>query len=98
EIHFDRAEATLGSNATLPCVLSPKISGVDMEIRWFKGTECVCLYMEQQMIPGIDYRGRVGLNRTEKGNIYLELKNVRESDGGDYLCQVIIGDRPKKKT
>ncbi|XP_073696888.1 uncharacterized protein [Garra rufa] len=93
------AEVKLGSDVTLPCHLSPEISAVDMEIRWFKETDCVCLYMDGQMIPGMLCKGRVALNKEiERGNVSLELKDVRESDSGDYLCQVISGDRTEEKT
>ncbi|KAL1273982.1 hypothetical protein QQF64_026796 [Cirrhinus molitorella] len=93
------AVVKLGSDVTVPCHLSPAVNAVDMEIRWFKGTECVCLYMEKNMIPGMDYKGRVGLNKEiEKGNVSLEIKNFIESDGGDYLCQVTSGDRTEKMT
>ncbi len=91
------AEVKLGSDVTVPCHLSSEISAADMEIRWFKGTDCVCLYMEGQMIAGVGYKGRVGLNNEmERGNISLELKGVRESDDGDYLCQVTSGDRTEE--
>uniref|UniRef100_A0A8C1W2C5 Ig-like domain-containing protein n=1 Tax=Cyprinus carpio TaxID=7962 RepID=A0A8C1W2C5_CYPCA len=93
------AEVKLGSDVTVLCHLSHEINAADMEIRWFKGTDCVCLYMEGQMIAGVGYKGRVELNmEMERRDISLELKEFRESDDGDYLCQVTSGDRTEEKT
>ncbi|KAL0194340.1 hypothetical protein M9458_012636, partial [Cirrhinus mrigala] len=49
---------------------------VDMEIMCFKETECMCLYMKEQMITLMGYKDRVGLNmEIERGKFSLELKN-----------------------
>ncbi|MCJ8748825.1 hypothetical protein PDJAM_G00169100 [Pangasius djambal] len=85
----------LGSAATFSCHLSPEISAVDMEIRWFKGTDCVCVYKNRQLIQGRGYKGRVSLftQELDKGNTSLQLRESRESDIGHYLCQVTDGER-----
>lgn len=44
--HDDECQS--GSAATLSCHLSPALSAVGMEIRWFKETDCVCLYKNRQ--------------------------------------------------
>ncbi|KAF5890841.1 butyrophilin-like protein 1, partial [Clarias magur] len=83
------------SAVTLSCRLSPEISAVTMEIRWFKGTDCVCVYKNRQVTEGRRYEGRVSLftQELERGNVSLQLRDCTESDGGHYLCQVTDGDR-----
>ncbi|ROI27689.1 Butyrophilin-like protein 1 [Anabarilius grahami] len=82
---------------TILCQLSPEISAVEMEIRWFKETGCVCFYKNKRFIEGISYEGRVSLSfdELERGNVSLQLQ---ELDGGNYLCQVISGDRTEEIT
>lgn len=83
---------------TILCQLSPKISAVEMEIRWFKETGCVCFYKNKQFIEGISYEGRVSLptnDEMKRGNVSLQLKDL---DDGNYLCQVISGDRTEEIT
>uniref|UniRef100_A0A4W4F7S6 Immunoglobulin V-set domain-containing protein n=1 Tax=Electrophorus electricus TaxID=8005 RepID=A0A4W4F7S6_ELEEL len=72
------------SAVTLSCYLSPETSAVSMEIRWFKETDCVCLYKNRQVTEG---RGRVSLFTQELhgGNISLQLRS--------HLLTVISGDR-----
>ncbi|KAI5608208.1 butyrophilin-like protein 8 isoform X1, partial [Silurus asotus] len=75
---------------TLPCYLSPPISAVPMEIRWFKGTDCICVYQNGQVNEGNGFQGKVCLfnHKLEKGNVSLMLRNVQESDDGEYKCEV----------
>ncbi|KAI4888719.1 hypothetical protein NFI96_003921 [Prochilodus magdalenae] len=82
------------SVVTLSCHLSPEISAVDMEIWWFKGTACVCLYKNSQVTEGRGYEGRVGLltHELQTGNVSLQIRDCKASDKGDYLCQVTNGD------
>ncbi|KAK2911118.1 hypothetical protein Q8A67_003251 [Cirrhinus molitorella] len=89
--------ASLGSDVTVPCHLSPKVSATDMEIRWFKETDCVCLYMNREVIEGRGYEGRVNL-RKEGGNVSIRLREFRQSDIGDYLCRVTNGVRTEEIT
>ncbi|XP_058630964.1 uncharacterized protein LOC131540323 [Onychostoma macrolepis] len=83
------------SDSTIRYHLSPEISAVDMEIRWFKETECVCFYKNTRLIEGESYKGimRLCIEELERGIVSLQLKNVRESYVGDYLCQVTRGNR-----
>ncbi|XP_043095922.1 uncharacterized protein LOC122345658 isoform X2 [Puntigrus tetrazona] len=93
------ADIKLGSDVTVLCPLPSEINAADVDIRWFKGTDCLCVYIEEQTIAGVGYKGRVKLiMEMERGNISLELKDFRESDVGDYLCQVVSGGRTEKKT
>ncbi|KAK3509390.1 hypothetical protein QTP70_033168 [Hemibagrus guttatus] len=88
------------SAVTLSCRLSPEISAVNMEIRWFKETDCVCVYKNREVTEGRGYRGRVSLftQELERGNVSLQLKDCTGSDFGDYLCQVTDGDRTEEIT
>ncbi|KAL0194342.1 hypothetical protein M9458_012638, partial [Cirrhinus mrigala] len=72
----------------------------DMEIRWFKETDCVCLYKNRQVTEGRSYGGRTGLSTEElnRGNVSLKLREFRESDIGVYLCQVISEDTTEEIT
>ncbi|XP_076827084.1 butyrophilin-like protein 2 isoform X2 [Brachyhypopomus gauderio] len=83
-----------GDEATLQCYLSPETSAVSMEIRWFKGTDCVFLYLNDQVTEGRGYEGRVSLitHELQRGNVSLILRDVQESDEGDYRCEVTTGD------
>ncbi|XP_035383140.1 cingulin-like protein 1 isoform X2 [Electrophorus electricus] len=71
-----------------------------MEIRWFKGTDCVCLYKNRQVTEGRGYEGRVSVSpqELEKGDVSLQLRECRECDIGHYLCQVISGDKAEEVT
>ncbi|XP_036420256.1 hyaluronan and proteoglycan link protein 3-like isoform X2 [Colossoma macropomum] len=91
---------SLGPNVTVPCHLSPEISAVAMEIRWFKGTDCVCLYKNRHVTEGRGYKGRVSLFKEElkKGDVSLQLRQCEEQDTGHYLCQVISGFRTEELT
>ncbi|RXN13687.1 hypothetical protein ROHU_018035 [Labeo rohita] len=94
------AEVKLGSDVTVSCHLTPEISAADMEIRWFKETDCVCLYKNRQLTEGRKYVGRTGLSTEElnRGNVSLKLRDFQESDIGVYLCQVISEDTTQEIT
>ncbi|KAA0716702.1 hypothetical protein E1301_Tti008907 [Triplophysa tibetana] len=83
------------SGFTVPCHLSPEISAVDMEIRWFKETDCVRLYKNRHMIEGRSYEGTVKqfTDVLEKGDVSISLTRFSVSDLGDYVCQVTSGGR-----
>ncbi|XP_036419404.1 calponin homology domain-containing protein DDB_G0272472-like [Colossoma macropomum] len=89
-----------GSVVTLSCHLSPEISAVAMEIRWFKETDCVCLYKNRQVTEGRGYEGRVSLftQELQRGNISLQIRHCSWSDEGVYLCQVTNGDTTEECT
>ncbi|XP_076827345.1 butyrophilin-like protein 1 [Brachyhypopomus gauderio] len=85
--------ACAGDDLILPGLLNPETSAVSMEIRWFKGTDCVFLYLNGQVTEGRGYEGRVSLitHELQRGNVSLTLREVQESDGGDYRCEVTCG-------
>ncbi|KAL7834407.1 hypothetical protein SRHO_G00286540 [Serrasalmus rhombeus] len=88
------------SAVTLSCHLSPEISAVSMEIRWFKETDCVCLYKNRQVTEGRGYEGRVSLftQELQRGNVSLQIRECRGSDRGVYFCQVTNGDTTEECT
>ncbi|XP_076867054.1 uncharacterized protein LOC143518462 isoform X2 [Brachyhypopomus gauderio] len=71
-----------------------------MEIRWFKGTDCVCLYKNGQVTEGRGYEDRVSLftEELQRGNVSLQLRDCREPDIGYYLCQVTSGNTTQELT
>ncbi|KAL7873965.1 hypothetical protein SRHO_G00049350 [Serrasalmus rhombeus] len=82
-----------GHDVTLPCYLSPETSAVAMEIRWFKGTDCIYLYLNGQVTEGRGYEGRVSMftDELQRGNVSLSLRDVQRSDYGEYRCEVTHG-------
>ncbi|KAK2911119.1 hypothetical protein Q8A67_003252 [Cirrhinus molitorella] len=95
-----RPEFSLGSDFIIPCYLSSEKSAVDMQISWYKDTDCVCLYKDKKVTEGVLFKGRVSLiaHNLRKGNVSLRLKNFRPSDIGNYHCQVISKDKREKIT
>ena len=94
-------KASLGKDATLPCHLSPETSAVAMEIRWFKGTDCIYLYKNGHVTEGRGYEDRVSVNIQElqRGDVSLRLREIRERRWGDrvYTCQVISGEQKEER-
>nr|XP_055054012.1 butyrophilin subfamily 3 member A3-like [Misgurnus anguillicaudatus] len=91
----ESVQVKLGSELTVPCHLSPETSAVNMEIRWFKETDCLCDYKNRQMTVVGGYENKVSLLTGElnRGNVSLTLQGFTESDLGDYVCQVTSGER-----
>ncbi|XP_067264330.1 butyrophilin-like protein 2 [Chanodichthys erythropterus] len=94
------ATISMGSEFFVPCSLSPEICATAMQIKWFKDTDCVCVYKKSHMIEGRAYKDRVSLvtHELERGNVSLHLSNFSVSDVGDYYCQVISRGRTKEIT
>ena len=90
--------SSVRDDVTLPCHLSPETSAVAMEIRWFKGTDCIYLYKNGHVTEGRGYEGRVSVNTQElqRGDVSLRLRERREEDGGVYTCQVISGEHKEE--
>src|SRR4029434_11251526 len=91
-------KASVGDDVTLPCLLSPETSAVAMEIRWFKGTDCIYLYKNGHVTVREGYEGRVSVNTQElqRGDVSLTLRERREEDGEVYTCQVISGEHKEE--
>ncbi|XP_066578297.1 myelin-oligodendrocyte glycoprotein-like [Amia ocellicauda] len=81
-----------GSEAVLPCQLSPTVSAAAMEVWWFRETftDLACHYRGGRETEGLGYKGRVRLFHQEllRGNVSLLLRDARISDTGLYTCQV----------
>ncbi|XP_069044187.1 butyrophilin subfamily 1 member A1-like isoform X1 [Lepisosteus oculatus] len=85
-----------GEDAVLPCSLSPSISAVNLEIRWFREdyNDHVCLYQNHMYVPqstDSSYNGRADLflQKISEGNVSLNLRAVIPSDDGPYKCMVV---------
>lgn len=83
----------LGTDATLPCQLSPVQSAAHMHIWWYRSqlSSTVLVYQNGQEQDGeqmLEYRGRTELLRDsiDKGVVALRIQHVRASDDGLYRC------------
>ncbi|XP_051970610.1 uncharacterized protein LOC127634900 [Xyrauchen texanus] len=87
----DTISADAGADVTLPVHLSPETSAVSMTIKWFRGTELIYQYNNGQGTTNRRYENQVGLSiqELERGNLSLNLRNVQQSDSGEYTCKVI---------
>lgn len=96
----ESVQVKLGSGFTVPCHLSPETSAVNMEIKWFKETDCLCDYKNRQMTVVGGYENKVSLLTGElnRGNVSLTIQCFTESDLGDYVCQVTSGDKTEEIT
>ncbi|MGH0153236.1 UNVERIFIED_CONTAM: hypothetical protein FKN15_053624 [Acipenser sinensis] len=82
-----------GDDVILPCHISPRISAVGMQVRWFRDAfgRPVHLYLNQRdqlSRQDSDYQGRTALSPSalQRGDISLQLRNLRPSDRGVYTC------------
>ncbi|KAK6477841.1 butyrophilin subfamily 1 member A1-like [Huso huso] len=89
-----------GDDVILPCHISPRLSAVDMEVRWFRERfdRPVHLYLNQKdqlSRQDRDYRGRTALSPSalQTGDISLRLRNLQPSDRGLYTCLADDGRR-----
>nr|XP_055054773.1 uncharacterized protein LOC129439886 [Misgurnus anguillicaudatus] len=80
--------------------MSPEICAVDMKIKWFKETDCVCIYEKREVTEARDYMNKVSLFTEEiiKGNVSLRIQRFTESDLGDYVCQVTSENKTEEIT
>ncbi|XP_063287681.1 butyrophilin subfamily 2 member A2-like [Pelobates fuscus] len=84
----------VGTDAVLPCTLSPPSSPLELEVRWFKNLYTSVVFMlkkgneeKEQLMP--DYRGRTSLQAgPQTGDLSLSMHNVQLSDAGIYHCFV----------
>ncbi|XP_058870679.1 butyrophilin subfamily 2 member A1-like isoform X3 [Acipenser ruthenus] len=90
--------AEAGYDVILPCHISPRVSAVDMEVRWFRDRfdRPVHLYQNQNdrlSRQDCDYQGRTALSPSalQTGDISLNLRNLRLSDRGVYTCSADDG-------
>ncbi|XP_076842220.1 ribonuclease inhibitor-like [Brachyhypopomus gauderio] len=91
----DVVVAAAGSDVTLPCSLTPRMSAVDMEVKWTRqdlGDTLVHHYKNKQdqtdQDPSYMNRTSLFIEKLQQGNTSLLLKKVQVSDGGQYRCRV----------
>ncbi|MGH0165994.1 UNVERIFIED_CONTAM: hypothetical protein FKN15_064258, partial [Acipenser sinensis] len=89
-----------GDDVILPCHISPGLSAVDMEVRWFRKRfdRPVHLFLNQRdqlSIQDRAYRGRTALSpeALQTGDISLHLRNLQPSDRGLYTCLAVDGSQ-----
>ncbi|MGH0184129.1 UNVERIFIED_CONTAM: hypothetical protein FKN15_013933 [Acipenser sinensis] len=92
--------AEAGYDVILPCHISPRVSAVGMEVRWFRERfdTPVHLYLNQKdqlSRQDSDYWGRTALSPSalQRGDISLRLRNLQPSDRGLYTCLADDGRR-----
>ncbi|XP_043082254.1 uncharacterized protein LOC122329762 [Puntigrus tetrazona] len=80
-----------GDEAVLSCHLRPAVSAVSMEIQWWHKMDPVIHYKDGRVTVNIDFEGRVSLplENLLNGNVSLTLRDVRSSQKGLYICEVI---------
>ncbi|XP_058867937.1 butyrophilin subfamily 1 member A1-like [Acipenser ruthenus] len=90
--------ASPGEDVILPCHITPSLSAVDMEVRWFRENIRVPVHLysdrrDQTDVQDSDYRGRTALSilRVEEGILSLYLRNLRHTDSGVYYCSATDG-------
>ncbi|KAL6064229.1 hypothetical protein STEG23_006335 [Scotinomys teguina] len=95
----------LGTDATLPCQLSPIQSASRMHIRWYRAqlTPAVLVFhdgQEQEDVQIPEYRGRTQMvtDAITTGSVALQIQQVQASDEGLYHCQVTYGFTSQEAT
>ncbi|MBN3279117.1 BT2A1 protein, partial [Polyodon spathula] len=93
--------ASAGEDVILPCHITPSLSALDMEVRWYRQNirVPVLLYADRSDrtdVQDSDYRGRTALSRLwlQEGILSLYLKNLRHTDSGVYSCFATLGTQP----
>ncbi|MGH0184346.1 UNVERIFIED_CONTAM: hypothetical protein FKN15_014607 [Acipenser sinensis] len=90
--------ASPGEDVILPCHITPSLSAVNMEVRWYRDSFNIPVHLyegqrDRTDVQDSDYRGRTALSilRVEEGILSLTLRNLRPSDRGVYSCYATDG-------
>ncbi|XP_041429645.1 V-set domain containing T-cell activation inhibitor 1-like [Xenopus laevis] len=89
--------ATLGNDSYLCCRLEPEISAENMTIKFHVGDYNICLYKngkEDLSNQNETYKDRVELltENITVGQVTLWIKNIQQSDTGNYTCTFVSDD------
>ncbi|XP_058867815.1 butyrophilin subfamily 2 member A2-like isoform X2 [Acipenser ruthenus] len=87
-----------GEDAILACHITPSLSAVDMEVRWYRDSFDIPVHLYDYQsdwtdIQDSDYRGRTALSilGLQEGILSLYLRNLRHTDSGVYYCYASDG-------
>ncbi|MGH0169654.1 UNVERIFIED_CONTAM: hypothetical protein FKN15_057308 [Acipenser sinensis] len=87
-----------GEDAILACHITPSLSAVDMEVRWYRDSFDIPVHLYDYQsdwtdIQDSDYRGRTALSilGLQEGILSLYLRNLRHTDSGVYSCYASDG-------
>ncbi|XP_058867819.1 butyrophilin subfamily 2 member A2-like [Acipenser ruthenus] len=90
--------ASPGEDVILPCHITPSLSAVDMDVRWFRQKFRIPVHLYEDRrdrtdVQDSDYRGRTALSRVglKEGILSLNLRNLRHTDSGVYSCYATDG-------
>ncbi|XP_058874533.1 butyrophilin subfamily 2 member A2-like [Acipenser ruthenus] len=90
--------ASAGEDVILPCHITPSVSAVDLDVRWYRDSFDILVHLYEDRrdrtdVQDSDYRGRTALSRfeLEDGILSLNLRNLRPSDSGVYSCYATDG-------
>ncbi|MGH0148309.1 UNVERIFIED_CONTAM: hypothetical protein FKN15_050448 [Acipenser sinensis] len=90
--------ASAGEDVILPCHITPSVSAVDLDVRWYRDSFDIPVHLYEDRrdrtdVQDSDYRGRTALSRfeLEDGILSLNLRNLRPSDSGVYSCYATDG-------
>ncbi|MGH0154550.1 UNVERIFIED_CONTAM: hypothetical protein FKN15_027398 [Acipenser sinensis] len=90
--------ASPGEDVILPCHITPILSAVDMEVRWYRENINIPVHLYEYQndwtdVQDSDYRDRTDLSilGLQEGILSLKLRNLRLSDSGFYYCYAADG-------
>ncbi|MGH0163566.1 UNVERIFIED_CONTAM: hypothetical protein FKN15_045243 [Acipenser sinensis] len=90
--------ASPGEDVILPCHITPSLSAVNMEVRWYRENINIPVHLYEHQNDWTDdqdsdYRDRTDLSilGLQEGILSLKLRNLRLADSGLYYCYAADG-------